>query len=344
MMKGLFGRLVFVGILFLIISTNAGAQLNRHELSNEEIRKINERLKLVADKVHLKTETQIMDSVLLTLELNEEEEDELPADELYEGEWNNEFVKAYSDAFVPDTFRIDVSSFIMPITGKVTSPYGPRRRRFHYGIDLKLQTGDTVYAAFDGKVRVCNYERRGYGNYVVIRHSNGFETVYGHLSKTLVSIDENILAGQPIALGGNTGRSTGSHLHFEFRFLGQSVDPSEIIDFTHFCTYDDYYVFEKSRSGNSYFNIDFYTRYKPLKGKNVKHYTAVAKKNSRSKKSGNVSIPLADGKNVTYHKIRSGDTLSAIAQRYGVSVDLICRLNGIRKTTTLKIGRALRCS
>lgn len=344
MMGKIFNRLVFAGFLFLIISTNITAQLDRNELSNEEIKKINEELKLVADKIHVKIETQIMDSVLLALELNEEEEKELPADELYEGEWNNEFVKVYSSVFVPDTFRIDVSSFVMPIIGKVTSPYGPRRRRFHYGTDLKLQTGDTVYAAFDGKVRICNYEKRGYGNYVVIRHPNGLETVYGHLSRTLVDIDENVFAGQPIALGGNTGRSTGSHLHFEFRFLGHAIDPSEIIDFNHFCTYDNYYRFEKSRSGNSYFNIDFYAKYKPLKGKNVKYYATIAKKNSRSNKSSSASIPLANNEQVKHHTIRSGDTLSAIAQRYGVSVEQICRLNGITRTTTLRIGKSLRFS
>ncbi|MDR2621067.1 MAG: peptidoglycan DD-metalloendopeptidase family protein [Dysgonamonadaceae bacterium] len=320
------------------------AQVNKNELSSDEVKKITDRLKLVADKVNLKIETQIMDSVLLALELSEENDIELPADELYEGEWDNEFVKAYSGALVPDSFKIDVSSFIMPITGKVTSPYGPRPRRFHYGIDLKLQTGDTVYAAFDGKIRVCNYERKGYGNYVVIRHPNGLETVYGHLSKTLVNIDENVQAGQPIALGGNTGRSTGSHLHFEFRFLGHAVDPSEIIDFDRFCTYDDYFVFKKSRSGNSYFNIPFYTKYKPLKGTNVKRYAAIARKNSGSDKTNSTSIPLTGGKEIKYHKVKGGDTLSTIAQRYGVSVEQICRLNRIGKTTILKIGRSLRCS
>jgi murein DD-endopeptidase MepM/ murein hydrolase activator NlpD len=343
-MEKIFNKLAIAGALFLIISTNGWAQVDRNEVSSDEIKKINDRLKLVADKVHIKTEMQMMDSVLLAIELNEENVDELPADDLYEGEWNNEFVKAYSSTLVPDSFKVNVSSFVMPIIGKVTSPYGPRRRRFHYGTDLKLQTGDTVYAAFDGKIRVCNYERKGYGNYVVIRHPNGLETVYGHLSKTLVNIDENVLAGQPIALGGNTGRSTGSHLHFEFRFLGQAIDPSDIVDFNHFCTYDDYYVFEKSRSGNSYFNIDFYTKYKPLTTKTAKRYAAITKKNSRSKKSSSVSIPLANGGQVQYHKVRSGDTLSEIAGRYGVSVDQICRLNGIKRTTTLKIGRSLRCS
>ncbi|MDR1631756.1 MAG: peptidoglycan DD-metalloendopeptidase family protein [Dysgonamonadaceae bacterium] len=338
-MEKILNKLAFAGVLFLIISLNVEAQINKDELTKEEIKKINEQLKLFADKVHTKTETLLMDSVLMEFELDEEE-DEFPADELYEGAWNNDFLKAYSNVNVPDSFRIDVSSFIMPIIGKVTSPYGPRRRRFHYGTDLKLQVGDTVYAAFDGKVRVRSYEKRGYGNYLVIRHPNGLETVYGHLSKSLVIIDENVMAGQPIALGGNTGRSTGSHLHFEFRFLGQAFDPSEIIDFTHFCTYDDYYVFNKFRSGNKYFNVDFYTKYKPLKGKNVKYFASKAKKNSQS----STYIPLAGDKESKYHKVRNGDTLSVIAQKYGTSVENICRLNGIKKTTMLKIGQSLRCS
>jgi murein DD-endopeptidase MepM/ murein hydrolase activator NlpD len=167
------------------------------------------------------------------------------------------------------------------------------------------------------------------------------ETVYGHLSKSLVDIDENVEAGQPIALGGNTGRSTGSHLHFEFRFLGQAIDPSEIIDFNHFCTYNDYYVFEKSHSGNSYFNIPFYTQHKPLKGKNVKYYAAKAKKNSRSKNSKKSSVSLAHNTHTKYYKVRNGDTLSTIAKRSGVSVSQLCRLNGIGTKTKLKVGKSL---
>ena len=343
-MRRIFSKLAFAGILFLIVSTNGWAQVHKNEVSDEDIKIINDKLKLVADKVNPKAETQMMDSALMTMETDQEEDDELPADEIYEGEWNNEFVKAYANAVIPDSFKIDLSSFIMPVIGKVTSPFGPRRRRFHYGTDIKLQTGDTVYAAFEGKVRVCNFERKGYGNYLVLRHPNGLETVYGHLSRFLVNIDDNVQAGQPIALGGSTGRSTGSHLHFEFRFLGQAIDPSNIIDFDHFCTYNDYYVFEKSQSGNSYFNIPFYTQYKPLVGKNVKYYAARAKQNSHSKNSRGTAVASANRRQTSYHKVRNGDTLSTIASRHGVSVEQICRLNGIRKTTTLQVGKSLRCS
>lgn len=134
---------------------------------------------------------------------------------------------------MPDSCVIDCSTFVLPMDSmtRVTSKYGPRRRRMHKGIDLKVQIGDTIRAAFDGKVRIKNFERRGYGYYLVIRHPNGLETVYGHLSKFLVGVNDIVRAGDPIALGGNTGRSTGSHLHFETRFLGQAINPADIIDF-----------------------------------------------------------------------------------------------------------------
>ena len=114
---------------------------------------------------------------------------------------------------MPDSCVIDCSTFVLPMDSmtRVTSKYGPRRRRMHKGIDLKVQIGDTIRAAFDGKVRIKNFERRGYGYYLVIRHPNGLETVYGHLSKFLVGVNDIVRAGDPIALGGNTGRSTGSH-------------------------------------------------------------------------------------------------------------------------------------
>jgi murein DD-endopeptidase MepM/ murein hydrolase activator NlpD len=317
-MNNILIKLAFAGILFLIAATNATAQRNKNKRQNDEITAIHEQLRLVAEKMHPKNGTKYLDSLRLKRELTEEGES--PADEIYEGAWNNEFLKVYAGAEIPDSFRIDVSSFIMPITGYITSPYGPRWNRFHYGTDIKLQTGDTVYSAFDGKVRVCSYERKGYGNYLVIRHPNGLETVYGHLSKTLVKINETVAAGQPIALGGNTGRSTGSHLHFEFRFLGQAIDPSDIIDFSLFCTYDDYYVFHKSRSGNSYYNREFYTQFKDTEKQRFS--------NSRIK----------------YHRVRNGETLLTVARKYGMSVETLCRLNRITTTTTLKVGQSLRCS
>jgi len=306
----------FEGITLLIIFlssplNNVFAQINNERrITSEELGTLNSERKLIAGKVTTKLETATIDSIRMLYEL--EEEDEMsPADELYDGIWDTDYLKVYSDITIPETYVIDLSSFVMPVEGKITSSFGPRRRRFHYGTDLKLQVGDTVYAAFEGKVRVVKYERRGYGYYVVIRHPNGLETVYGHLSQFLVEEEENVDAGQPIALGGNTGRSTGPHLHFECRFLGHAIDPADIVDFDNFCTFDESYLFQKSKINELSINNNKY---------------------------------VAKNRSVKYHRIRSGDTLSRIAQRHGVSVNQICRLNGLRPTSTLKVGKVLRCS
>jgi murein DD-endopeptidase MepM/ murein hydrolase activator NlpD len=248
---------------------------------------------------------------LLMFDEEEDDEEMSPADELYDGIWNNKYVKDYSNITIPETFQIDLSSFVMPIQGKITSPFGQRKRRFHYGTDLKLQKGDTVVAAFEGKVRVRQFEKRGYGYYLVLRHPNGLETVYGHLSKFLVYEDDSVEAGQPIALGGNTGRSTGPHLHFECRFLGQAIDPADIVDFNNFCTYDDSYLFEKYK------------------------VNAISVHNNKF---------TASDSSIRIHHVKNGDTLSTIAKKYGVSVSTLCRLNGIKTTTVLRIGRILRYS
>ena len=286
---------------------------NENNIIPEEVTTLNRERKLVATKIDTKLETAAIDSVmkLYLFEIEDNEEDVSFAEELYEGIWNNKFVKDYSNVTIPDSFHIDLSSFVMPFEGKVTSPFGNRRRRFHYGTDIKLQKGDTVVAAFEGKVRVRQYERRGYGYYLVLRHPNGLETVYGHLSKFLVAEDETVAAGQPIALGGNTGRSTGAHLHFECRFLGQAIDPSDIVDFNNFCTFDETYTFQKSKINRI--------------SKNNKNY-------------------VEGSETIKYHRIKNGDTLGKIALKYRVSVNTLCRLNGIKSTTILRVGRVLRYS
>ena len=245
--------------------------------------------------------------------------DEIPSDELYGGIWNSKRVNAYSDIQNKvDTFKVDLTNFVMPTLGHVTSNYGPRRRRFHHGIDLKVQTGDTIYAAFDGKVRLCQFERRGYGNYVVIRHTNGLETVYGHLSGFIVSEDDVVKAGDPIALGGNTGRSTGSHLHLEFRFLGQPIDPNKIVDFNNKVCHKDYFVV------------------------NPNTFNYVAKNNAKNARSG-ATNKYVSGK-VNYHRVKQGDTLSKIAKRYGTTIQKLCKLNNLSQKTTLRLGQSIRLS
>lgn len=268
---------------------------------------------LMADRVGFKKD--MTDKLIEMSELEELEamEDlEFPADELY-GEWSNDWVDPFRGKKIdmPDSCRIDCSTFVLPLDTMtyVTSKYGPRRRRMHRGIDLKVQKGDTIRAAFSGKIRIRNFERRGYGYYLVVRHPNGLETVYGHLSKFLVERDEIVKAGQPIGLGGNTGRSTGSHLHFETRFLGQAINPAEIIDFENSVPRQDIFVFRNVK----------------INGRKSNIYTS----------SNNQMV---------YHRVKSGDTLGKIARMYGMTVNELCRLNGLKSTSTLRIGQSIRCS
>lgn len=307
------GKIALAGFVSLAIPfTSLEAQnrtINDSQGDTQTIQTLEKDPNLLADNISSGFEQVAVDSMLLHMALRMEGYS--AAMELYDDLWDTQHVKAYANANIPDNFTINVSEFVMPIEGKVTSNYGPRRRGFHYGTDIKLRTGDTIRAAFDGKIRVQRYERRGYGYYLVLRHPNGLETVYAHLSKFLVDQDQEVKAGEPIALGGNTGRSTGDHLHFEFRFLGQSINPAEIIDFNDFCVKDDFYTFNKSKSGKaSYSN----------------KYTA----------QGNGKIK--------YYKIKSGDNLGSIARRYKTTVSKLCRLNNIKANTTLRIGRSIRIS
>lgn len=262
--------------------------------------------KLQDQQVEAQAYQEMVDS--LTNQTDEEVFDLFPSLDLY-GEWSNDYVNPFagkSNVKIPEEADIDVSGFYPPTIGRVTSPYGWRRRRMHRGIDLKLYVGDTVRAAFPGQVRIKKYNRRGYGYYYVIRHPNGLETVYGHLSKFIVDENDYVKAGQPIGLGGNTGRSTGSHLHFETRFMGIDLDPATIIDFETF---------------------------KPKK--DVYHFT---QKKAKSVSSGNSS---GDGV-AAYHRVKQGDTLGAIARRYGTSVSRLCKLNGIKANSILRLGQRIR--
>lgn len=236
------------------------------------------------------------------------------ASSLYKN-WNTEYVHCYSDTEVPDSFVIDLRGFSMPTPSRnVTSNYGYRRsfRRMHRGLDIKVYTGDTIYAAFDGKVRLVKYERKGYGKYVVMRHENGLETIYGHLSKQLVKENDIIKAGEPIGLGGNTGRSFGSHLHFETRLVGHPINPAFLFDFVNQDVTGDFYTFVKNESSKS-------------KSKNIA--------SSKNQKESN---------GARYYKVKKGDSLYTIAKKVGVSVNQLCKTNRISSNKTLRPGQILK--
>lgn len=260
---------------------------------------------------------------------NEEEE---PEYDIYTEGWESGRVNCYANMDVPDRMVIDVRNFSMPHAGYITSPYGYRRRfrRMHKGVDLKVNIGDTIRAAFDGRVRITNFERRGYGYYVVIRHTNELETVYGHLSGFLVKPDQYVKAGDPIALGGNTGRSTGPHLHFETRYMGYAINPCAIFDFANQTTHTDSYTFDKrtyqnARNFSPSANAEYATQYRKT------HPVTASVSNSKT-----------SSKATRTYRVRKGDTLSRIASSHGLTVAKLCRINGIKASAKLRIGQRLK--
>ena len=253
-----------------------------------------------------------------------------PSEDLYE-DWNNKY--AHQETALPDSFRISLREFCMPTTSRVlTSNFGARWGRQHKGLDIKVYTGDTIRAAFSGKVRVVRYERRGYGNFVVIRHNNGLETIYGHLSKHLVDEDQEVRAGDPIGLGGNTGRSTGSHLHFETRLCGVALNPALMFDFRNQDVIDDSYMFHKDTYQRESVVA---TRLRGVGGGSFSEGDEVVELAS--------AAPAASYQHESrFHKVRKGETLYSIARKRGTSVNAIMKLNHLKKNSKLKPGQILK--
>lgn len=173
----------------------------------------------------------------------------------YFSSWDSQKINIYD--FNPKDFKDTVyiklydqffgTNWSLPLDEtRITSEFGFRRYRWHHGTDLKLNTGDPIYSTFDGIIRIKSYDRNGYGYYVVVRHKNGLETLYGHMSKILVEIGQEVKAGDPIGLGGSTGRSTGPHLHYEVRYQGLSINPTQLYDFNLGKLKSDVYVLTSS--------------------------------------------------------------------------------------------------
>ena len=240
--KNVFGYLG-LGLIFSLSATAPASAQNLQSVSNYS----QAHEDLLASQSHILDQIKVDEVQEFATQLYEDLE---PESDVFSICWESEHVDAYagSGIAIPDKQDIDVADYCMPCSSNViTSNYGYRRRfgRMHKGIDLRAQVGDTVRAAFDGKIRLTKYERRGYGYYVVMRHENGLETVYGHLSRFLVKPNDYVKAGDPIALSGNTGRSTGPHLHFETRFMGYAINPTAIFDFKNRTTHTDVYTFNK---------------------------------------------------------------------------------------------------
>lgn len=223
--------------------------------------------------------------------------------------WNNFDIhsKKYDFSYAIDTVTIVLqdsnSNYVHPWHGNVTSRFGKRKYRWHYGIDVNLEKGDSVRNAFNGKVRISKYSKT-YGHVIVVRHENGLETLYAHLSKSLAKVGDTLKAGDVVGLGGNTGRSYGSHLHFEVRYMDEAINPEDIIDFTNGRLKSDTLCLTKN-------NYEYMSEIRELL-------------------------------KIKWHIVRRGDTLSHIASRYGTSVSTLCSLNGISRNSILRIGQRIR--
>ena len=246
--------------------------------------------------------------------LNDQSDDLMenhPAEDIYNNIWTRERINPYKIPVdsLPDSVLIDCSHFVIPTFNVVTSDFGPRRYRYHYGTDLRVKVGDSIVSAFAGKVRIIDFEARGYGNYIVIRHDNGLETVYAHLSQVLVVHNQTVKAGELIGLGGNTGHSTGPHLHFETRYIGNAINPANIIDFNTGLVCSPTYLITKKKSF-------FYQQ----DAKRVLALKSAAK----------------------YYTVRKGDNLRKVAARNGLSLKSLCKLNGLKTKARIKKGQQLR--
>ena len=196
----------------------------------------------------------------------------------------------------------DSCDFHSPWTGRITSSYGWRKNRPHYGVDIKLNTGDSVKSAFEGMIRVSKYSK-SYGNVIVVRHQNGLETLYAHLSKRTVKAGQIVETGQTIGLGGNTGRSFGSHLHFETRYLGEPINPMDVFEIT-----DTTFKVHKKNLDLTADNFAF----------------------------------VKEVRRIKYHRVRSGDSLWRISRRYDVTINKLCRINKLNRKKSLRIGQKVR--
>ncbi len=230
--------------------------------------------------------------------------------------------------------RIDLRGFAMPTPSrKINSPFGPRWGRNHDGLDIKVYIGDTICAAFDGKVRVVDFQAGGYGNVVVIRHPNGLETVYGHLSRHLTKQGATLKAGDPIGLAGSTGRSTGTHLHFETRLLGEYIDPAKLFDFAAQDVTGDFYVFKGRGRGT--------VMGKHEAGSEVAVNEEVSYISSESEAA---KAQAQKDTRVRIHKVKKGETLYSIARKHGINLKALCRMNGLKTNSKVRVGQILKYS
>ncbi|PLW92038.1 MAG: metalloendopeptidase [Marinilabiliales bacterium] len=268
--------------------------------------------------------------------------------DIFTERWNNEITFPYQwpdPGPPPDSILIqlvdDERGFVLPHYGMITSGFGWRYGRNHKAIDIDLEKGTPVRAAFDGKVRYSQYNNGGYGNLIIIRHFNGLETYYAHLTTRYVKPNQIVKAGQIIGTGGNTGAHwTGAHLHFECRWWDHAFDPLRIIEFDSLRLKSDSVIltpadFKISQSHKAYVNNG-------VNGQNSGTAVNYGGNNVTNNKPVETNASASGKVMGNYYYVKKGDTLSAIARRFGTSVAKLCELNGISKNSTLHIGQKIR--
>jgi murein DD-endopeptidase MepM/ murein hydrolase activator NlpD len=277
----------------------------------------------------------------------------IPATAFYTDAWNEEYTIASHTLF--DTSKVyeipllahETDRFVFPCinTWNVISEYGWRGSRMHTGIDIKQQLGDTIVAAWGGRVRIARYLHAGYGNVVIIRHENGLETLYAHLSKVLAKPNCFLQAGQPIGLAGRTGRATTEHLHFEVRFLYRHFNPSILIDFKHrtgTLMGDTLWV-----SGNQ-FGLKNDTLWEnpamehTLTTHPVQPSPEIEQRQERVTSVTVQSAPSKQSSHPRFHIVRKGDTLYSIARKYKIHIDTLYKINRLKEASILQIGQKIK--
>ena len=261
---------------------------------------------------------------------------------LYHNMWSSTQIRYPLNTLPPKDVTITIRlaepfdhPYVQPVIGKVISKFGPRGRRMHAGTDIKINSGDSVRCAFDGKVRLAK-RFNGYGNLVLVRHNNGLETIYGHLKTIKVNVNDTIKAGDLIGLGGRTGRATCDHLHFETRLFGEPFDSQKYIDFNNYALRSNHVYYKNKQLEIHPDNFDR----KPV----IEKLPAVAEKSSPKEKIENVNTASKGSSKArsSKHVIRKGDNLWVIAKKYNTSVKKLCTSNSITAQKTLKVGSVIR--
>ncbi len=281
--------------------------------------------------------------------------DSIPARNLYKNTWNSKNTRS-ADIFTTQQYLLNLNmdnenSFIFPcrLNAKICSDYGIRGSRMHTGVDIKLNAGDSIVAAWDGVVRIANEGYYGYGKLVVLRHNNGLETFYAHLSKLEVEENQIVHAGDLIGLAGRTGRATTDHLHFETRFLYEHFNPHTIIDFNNktLITTCLKVSNKKFSAGENTTPLD--TSWHTDVSDMVNLYEQLFEYNDTTKASlatdsaiQNLNTTPIQSEKPTIHIIKKGDTLYGLSKKYHISINELCKLNNIKAESTLQLGQKIK--